>query len=199
MVEEVRACRVCADLPMGPRPILQAGPGARVLIVGQAPGRRAHLAGRPFEDPSGDRLRDWLGVDRDTFYDPESFALIPMGFCYPGTGRAGDIAPRAECAPLWRARLLAGLPDLRLTLLFGRFAIGWHLPDARHLSVASLARQSHGDGPVPLPHPSPRNNRWLRTHPWFEAEVLPSIKARVQAALAPGAEVSAGQAADAHP
>ena len=189
LLEEVRACRACADLPMGPRPVLQAGAGARVLIVGQAPGRRAHLAGRPFDDPSGERLRDWLGVDRTAFYDPSLFALVPMGFCYPGTGRAGDMAPRVECAPLWRDRLLARLPGLRLTLLLGRFAIGWHLPAERGRTIAAMlhGRGVGPDAPVPLPHPSPRNNRWLRNHPWFEAEVLPGLKAQVRTALGTGA------------
>ena len=196
LLAEVRACRACADLPMGPRPVLQAGAGARVLIVGQAPGRRAHLAGRPFDDPSGERLRGWLGIDRAAFYDPSLFALVPMGLCYPGTGAAGDFAPRAACAPLWRARVLAGMPDVRLVLLLGRHAIGWHLPGERSRSIAAmLAHRPLGPGaPVPLPHPSPRNNRWLARHPWFEADVVPAVRVLVRDALHGDASVGGRRA-----
>ena len=180
----MRACRACTDLPLGPRPILQAGAGARILIVGQAPGRRAHLAGRPFDDPSGDRLRIWLGVDRAAFYDPGKFALVPMGFCYPGTGPSGDFAPRAACARLWRPGLLAALPDLRLTLLLGRHAIAWHLPAARGpISGLLCGRRPEEFAAVPMPHPSPRNNRWLRLNPWFEGQTLPAVRIAVREAL----------------
>ncbi|HUH37518.1 MAG TPA: uracil-DNA glycosylase family protein [Spongiibacteraceae bacterium] len=188
LLREVRQCRICEDLPLGPRPVLQAGRSARILIASQAPGRRAHASGLPFDDASGDRLRDWLGVDRDTFYDPALFAIVPMGFCFPGTGRGGDLPPRPECAPAWRHAVLEKLPDLALTLAIGQYAIAWHLPEQRKVALTETVRQwrSHWPALLPMPHPSPRNNRWLKQNPFFEAEILPVLRARVAQLIAPG-------------
>jgi uracil-DNA glycosylase len=186
LLAEIRACRACADLPLGPRPILQAGQGARILIVGQAPGRITHAKNRPFDDPSGVRLRDWLGVDRETFYDPTRFAIAPMGFCFPGTGKGGDLPPRPECASLWRSRLIAALGDIELTILLGQYAQRWHLGGAAGLKLSDRAAawRDHWPHLLPLPHPSPRNIAWFRRHLWFEAEVIPALKARVAEVLA---------------
>ncbi len=186
LLEEVRACRHCAAaLPHPPRPVLQLDPRARILIAGQAPGRRVQESGVPFDDPSGDRLRDWLGLDREAFYDPGRVAILPMGLCYPGRGRSGDLPPRPECAPLWRDRLLASLSSLRLSLIIGSHALDWHLPD----HPASLTDSVRGWREFPprvlaLPHPSPRNNIWLKKNPWFERELLPELRRRVTQALA---------------
>jgi uracil-DNA glycosylase len=187
LLAEVRACRLCAvHLPLGPRPILQLDRRARILIAGQAPGRRAHDTGVPFADASGDRLRDWLGVDAATFYDPTHFAILPMGFCYPGRGAAGDRPPRPECAPAWRARLLAQLPAVALTLVLGRFALDFHLGDRQAATLTETVRawRDHWPTCLPLPHPSPRNNRWLAANPWFATEVVPALRARVRTLLA---------------
>ncbi len=184
LATEVRACRACPDLPHGPRPIIQVSDGARILIVGQAPGRRVHDTGVPWNDPSGDRLRMWLGVDRETFYGRD-FAIIPTGLCYPGSGARGDYPPPRRCAPLWFARLRALLPDIRLTLLIGRYAQAYHLAgrDAR-LGVAWHARHGADYGALwPLPHPSGRNNQWLARHPWFAGEILPLLRKRVREVL----------------
>lgn len=185
LLREVRACVLCAaHLPLGPRPVLQLHRGARILVAGQAPGRKVHASGRPFTDASGDRLRDWLGVDESTFYDPERLAIMPMGFCYPGTGRSGDLPPRPECAATWRAALLAKLPALELTLVIGQYALAYHLPEATG-SLTETVRdwRRHWPTLVPLPHPSPRNNLWLRNNPWFERDVLPALRARVRTLL----------------
>ena len=186
LLSEVRACRRCEpDLPFGARPILQLDHRARLLIVGQAPGRKAHEAGLPFSDASGDRLRSWMGVDRTTFYDASRIAILPMGLCYPGTGAGGDLPPRAECAPAWRSALLAHLPRVELTLLIGRYALDWHLPESRGRPVSAVVAgwASHWPRLLPMPHPSPRNQRWLRERPWFEAQILPALQARVRELL----------------
>jgi uracil-DNA glycosylase len=185
LLDQVRACHLCADLPLGPRPILQLHPEARILVASQAPGRRAHGAGIPFDDPSGDRLRDWLGLDRATFYDPRRLAVLPMGLCFPGTGKGGDLPPRPECAAAWRERLLAQLANLRLTLVIGQYALAWHLPEAKGSLTARVAAwREYGPGLLPLPHPSPRNQLWLKRNPWFEAELVPRLRERVAEALA---------------
>lgn len=195
LAARIRACDLCAAvLPLGPRPVFQADPRAPVLIVGQAPGRRVHVSGLPFDDPSGDRLRRWLGVDRAAFYDPRRFALVPMGFCYPGTGSGGDLPPRPECAAAWRERLLAQLSRVELTLVLGRYARDWHLPEDRSKSMAhSVERwRTLPDGMLVLPHPSPRNQGWFRDHPWFELELVPTMRAQVARLLDPA---PAGEAA----
>jgi uracil-DNA glycosylase len=183
LLREVRACRACAaHLPLGPRPVLRAGPAARILIVGQAPGTRVHHTGIPWNDPSGDRLRDWLQFDRALFYNTDRIAIIPMGFCYPGKGASGDLPPRPECAPLWHRRLLETLSELQLKLLVGKYAQDYYL-GTRRQPLAATVRQFEQYLPeyFPLPHPSPRNLRWFRNHPWFETEVLPALQARVSA------------------
>lgn len=185
LLERVRACTLCQGLPLGPRPLLQAGSGARILIAGQAPGRRAHLSGIPFDDISGERLRAWLGLTREQFYDASRVAIIPMGLCFPGTGKSGDLPPRPECAPAWRAPLLASLPQIALTVVLGRYALAWHCPEQARAKLSdAVAAWLKAPGPViPLPHPSPRNMAWLKRHPWFEAEVLPLLRERIQLAL----------------
>lgn len=182
LLQEVRACRLCeASLPLGPRPVLQLDARARLLIAGQAPGRRVHESGVPFQDPSGDRLREWLGVDTVTFYDAKKVAILPMGFCFPGSGRSGDLPPRPECADTWRTRLLGHLPHVELTLVIGKYAIAWHLPEHENqrLTEVVAAWKHHWPKVLPMPHPSPRNRRWLRENPWFERDVLPLLRARV--------------------
>lgn len=184
LLVEVRACTLCsAQLTHGPRPVLQASATARILIAGQAPGARVHRSGIPFDDASGERLRRWMGIDRQLFYDPAFIAIVPMGFCYPGAGRSGDLAPRPECAPAWRARLLAQMPDLQLTLLIGQYALRWHLHGSTHPTLTQTVRawRTHWPQVLPLPHPSPRNNRWFKRNPWFDDEVLAVLGPRVQA------------------
>ncbi|QSP93546.1 uracil-DNA glycosylase family protein [Marinobacter salinisoli] len=185
LVRRVRACTLCREvLPHSPRPVIQLSEAARILVVGQAPGRRVHETGLPFNDPSGDRLREWMGITRDTFYDEQQLAILPMGFCYPGTGKSGDLPPRPECAPAWRQVLLDRLPNIELTLLIGQYAQNWHLP-AGGKTVAENVSQWRRYWPevMPMPHPSPRNNLWLRRHPWFETEAVPALRERVAAVL----------------
>ena len=185
MLVAIRACRVCAaELPLGPRPIVQVGAGARLLIVGQAPGARVHASGVPWDDASGERLRDWLGIDKARFYDPE-VAIVPVGFCYPGRGGGGDLPPRKECAPLWLDRLLAHLPRIELTVLIGSYAQQQFLGTAnrRSLTETVIAFADYAPRFIPVPHPSPRNTAWFLRHPWFERELLPMLRARVHAVL----------------
>lgn len=194
LLAQVRACTLCAPLlPLGPRPVLQWHPDARILIAGQAPGRKVHDSGVPFNDASGERLRAWLGLGKDVFYDACRVAILPMGFCFPGTGKSGDLPPRPECAATWRAPLLAGLPRVQLTLVLGQYAQAWHLPTPQGEAAQGVTEQVQGwrerlQGPgphtLPLPHPSPRNNLWLQRNPWFAQDVLPALQARVAAALA---------------
>ncbi|MBI1211098.1 MAG: uracil-DNA glycosylase family protein [Alphaproteobacteria bacterium] len=188
LLTEIRACRVCAaELPHEPRPVLQARPSARLVIVGQAPGTRVHASGTPFTDPSGDRLRSWLGIDSETFYDERRIAIIPMGFCFPGLDdKGGDLPPRRECAPLWREKLFSALKHVELTLLVGQYAQAWHLKERRKSSLTETVQAWREYGPdfIPLPHPSWRNNAWVKKNPWFETELLPVLRKRVAAALA---------------
>jgi uracil-DNA glycosylase len=181
----VHACRLCAAaLAHGVRPVVQLHPSARILVAGQAPGRKVHASGVPFDDASGERLREWIGVTRDEFYDARRFAILPMGFCYPGSGASGDLPPRPECAPTWRARVLAQLPAIRLTLVLGQYAQAYHLPDAsRSVTDAVRAWRTTWPRAIALPHPSPRNNIWLQRNPWFAAEVLPTLRKRVRKLL----------------
>jgi uracil-DNA glycosylase len=193
LLTAVRACRICVDQPAGaplphaPRPVFQIDPAARVLIAGQAPGTRVHLAGRPFADPSGDRLRRWLGIGPEVFYDSSRLAILPMGFCVPGLSAAGaDLPPRRECAPAWRARMLAGLPRLQVVVTLGVPAAAWHLGLEGRAGLAEVLanwRLHAGRSPAvfTLPHPSWRNNALLRRHPWIEREIVPAL----QKALAP--------------
>lgn len=188
LLAEIRACRLCAAaLPLGPKPVLRLGLGARLLIVGQAPGTRVHATGIPWNDPSGDRLREWLGMDRDTFYDERRIAIVPVGLCYPGRGRNGDLPPRRECAPTWFPRLKPFLETVRLTLLVGAHAQAYHLGPLRKRDLTATVRAFRDYLPAffPLPHPSPRNIGWLRRHPWFEREVRPALREAVEAALQP--------------
>ena len=185
LLKEVRACTICAkQLPLGARPILQLSAKARILIAGQAPGRKVHESGIPFDDASGDRLRDWMGIGRDAFYDEQQVAILPMGFCYPGTGKSGDLPPRPECAPQWRDALLQHMKAVELTLVIGAYAMAWHL-DADAGSLTEVVRnwKVHWPQVLPLPHPSPRNNIWLAKNPWFGREVLPELRARVKMVL----------------
>lgn len=184
LLAQVRACTLCqAHLPLGPRPVVQLDPRARILIVGQAPGRKVHESGVPFDDASGERLRDWLGVTREEFYDPAKFAIVPMGLCYPGGGKSGDNPPRPECVPAWRTQLLAHLRKIELTLVLGQHAHAYHFTGKQSLTERVSYWRSYWPQQVPMPHPSPRNNLWLRRNPWFEAEVVPTLQRRVAALL----------------
>jgi uracil-DNA glycosylase len=184
LAAEIRSCRVCADyLPLGPRPVFQVSTTARLLIASQAPGTKVHETGPPFNDASGDRLRAWLEMGRDTFYDVSRVAIVPMGFCYPGRlPRGGDRPPRPECAPLWRARLLAAMPDMRLTLLVGAYAQA-HVLGAGPMGERVRRFRDFLPHFFPLPHPSWRTTGWERRNPWFEAETLPALRQAVAAAL----------------
>lgn len=186
LLAEVRACEHCAaHLPLGPRPVLQLHPRARILVASQAPGRKVHETGVPFDDASGERLRAWLGVTREQFYDPTLFAIVPMGLCYPGTGASGDRPPRPECAPRWREPLLHVLGGLQLTLVIGRYAADYHLPHERDGLTAAIRHwRRYWPSIVPLPHPSPANNRWLAANRWFERDLVPRLQRRVAAVLA---------------
>lgn len=188
LMADIRACELCkASLPFGPRPIVQADPEFRILIVGQAPGRKVHESGVPFDDVSGDRLREWLGMSREDFYNPKKVAILPMGFCYPGTGKSGDLPPRPECAPAWREQLLGYLQSIELMVVIGQYAQANHLEGGkRSVTEHVKAWWAHWPAVVPLPHPSPRNNRWLARNHWFEVELLPQLKQRVQDVLSPG-------------
>ncbi|KAA1174915.1 uracil-DNA glycosylase family protein [Marinobacter salinexigens] len=186
LIRKVRACTLCAGaLDHEPRPVIQLSESSRILVVGQAPGRRVHETGLPFNDPSGDRLRQWMGITRDTFYDEQKLAILPMGFCYPGTGKSGDLPPRPECAPAWRMALLDRLKNIELTLVIGQYAHAWHLPEPSGSVTENVKRwREFWPSVVPLPHPSPRNNRWLRTNPWFESDVVPALQQVVRDTLA---------------
>lgn len=179
---DISACTRCAaELPAGPRPVVQFSATSRIVIISQAPGSRVHASGVPFDDPSGDRLRTWMGVDKDAFYDASRIAIMPMGFCYPGKGKSGDLPPRRECAPLWHERLLDCLPEDRLTLLVGTYAQAAYLPNPAKRPMTALIQDFRSFGPnvFPLPHPSWRVVLWMRQHPWFEAELLPALQAAV--------------------
>ncbi|MEW6415866.1 MAG: uracil-DNA glycosylase family protein [Pseudomonadota bacterium] len=186
LLARVRACTVCAPyLPNPPKPILRASPTARLLIVGQAPGRRVFETGIPWNDPSGDQLRLWLGMTRDQFYDESRIAIVPTEFCYPGTVHGSDLPPRPECAPLWHPVLRAAMPDIQLTLLIGAYAQAYYLGKRRGRTLTDTVAAWRDFAPdfLPLPHPSPRNRAWLKRNPWFETEVLPSLRKRVGDAL----------------
>ncbi|QLC26213.1 uracil-DNA glycosylase family protein [Parasphingopyxis algicola] len=185
LLPSIRDCRLCAGtIPEPIRPVLQAHRSARILIAGQAPGRKVQASGVPFDDASGERLRDWMGVDRETFYDPARIAILPMAFCYPGKGKSGDLPPPPVCAETWRETLLAKLPNLRLTLVIGQYAMGWHLDTPRRTLTETVRNWRDFDAAtLPLPHPSPRNNIWLAKNPWFGEDLLPHLRSRVACAL----------------
>ncbi len=186
LIDQVRHCTLCAEhLPHGVRPVVQIHPNAKILIAGQAPGRKVHESGIPFDDASGDRLREWMGISKETFYNDELIAILPMGFCYPGKGTSGDKPPRPECAAAWREQLLQQLPNLELILAIGQYAQAYHLPDKKKTLTETVLRwQEYDKGTrptvLPLPHPSPRNNIWLKKNPWFEQEILPTLKQRIK-------------------
>ena len=182
ILREVRACTLCAShLPLTPNPVVQLHPNAQILIAGQAPGRKVHDSGIPFNDVSGQRLREWMGVESEFFYNPEKVAILPMGFCYPGTGKSGDLPPRPECAVQWRDRLLEQLPNIRLTILIGQYAQNWHLGSNKKANLTETVKawQEYWPSVLPLPHPSPRNNRWLKNNPWFETDVVPALQQKI--------------------
>jgi uracil-DNA glycosylase len=184
LVKDIRGCRVCAA-HLEPRPVIWVHPHARILIAGQAPGRIVHETGIPWNDRSGDRLRDWMGLDRETFYERRNIAVAAMGFCFPGTVKGADLPPRKECAPLWRPRLLPLLKNLQLTLLVGAYAHRYHLGSAARRTLGETVRdwRTYPDDVLPLPHPSWRNTAWLKRNPWFEAELVPELRRRVSLAL----------------
>jgi len=186
LLRDIRRCAICNNLPLGPAPLLQAGANARILIAGQAPGRKTHEKGRPFDDASGKRLRAWLGVNEDEFYNPDLFAIVPMGFCFPGTGKGGDLPPRPECAAQWRSPLLHLLPHIQLTLILGQYAMDWHLgprnAETRQSQTLTGTVERWSEfwpDILPLPHPSPRNIRWFKKNPWFEDDVIPILQQRI--------------------
>ena len=186
LLSEVGRCAVCAaNLPLGPRPIVQMGGAARVLVIGQAPGSKVHASGVPWRDRSGDRLREWMGIDEEMFYDENRVALIPMGLCYPGAGASGDLPPRPECAPLWHERLLSLLPERRLTLLVGAHAQAYYLKGRGKTNMSDTVRDFHRHLPgiFPLPHPSWRSTIWMRKNPWFQQEALGALRAEVARAM----------------
>ncbi|MEM7208151.1 MAG: uracil-DNA glycosylase family protein [Pseudomonadota bacterium] len=182
LLTQARACTHCeGDLPLGANPVLRAHCKSRVLIVGQAPGTRVHASGIPWDDPSGDRLRTWLNVDKDTFYDERKFAIVPMGFCYPGKGKSVDLPPRRECAPLWHKPVLSHLQNIELTLLIGQYAQAYYLnDDFKTLTERVLNWRETPEGYLPLPHPSPRNQLWLKRNGWFERDLVPVLAAQIE-------------------
>jgi uracil-DNA glycosylase len=188
LLKDIRACRICAEhLPHEPRPVLRAKTTARLCIAGQAPGTRVHASGMPFTDPSGDRLRDWLGIDKAAFYDETRVAIVPMGFCFPGLdAKGGDRPPRKECAPAWRNKVFGNLKRVELTLLVGSYAQVWHLKGRTKPTLTETVKawREYGPAMIPLPHPSWRNNAWIKRNPWFEAELLPHLRRRVSRILA---------------
>lgn len=186
LLEEIRKCAVCQEhLPLGPRPIISAHPESKIAIIGQAPGSKVHDTGIPWDDPSGKQLRNWLGVTDAQFYDEMLFALLPMGFCYPGKGKSGDLPPRPECAPLWHKRLLDQMPQLKLTILIGQYAQHHYLKSKKRKNLTETVRsfEDYLPGYFVLPHPSPRNRFWLGKNPWFESDVLPELKSKAQQIL----------------
>ena len=183
LLSQVRKCTECkAHLPLGPKPILRIGGQARLLIIGQAPGTKVHETGIPWNDPSGNRLREWLGLSPEQFYDERKVAIMPMGFCYPGKGSAGDLPPRPECAPLWHDKILKYLPNIKLTLLIGQYSQARYLGNRRKENLTETVRawrEYIDEGYLPLVHPSPRNGIWLKKNPWFEKETIPVLKKKI--------------------
>jgi uracil-DNA glycosylase len=207
LVAEILACRICVESPKGrplphePRPVVRPSAAARVLIAGQAPGTKVHVSGMPFADASGDRLRDWLGVSYEEFYDVRNFAIVPMGFCFPGQDAKGsDLPPRRECAPAWRSRLMALMPEIDLVLTIGQYAQAWHMGSARSASLTETVMNwravfSSPARPrvLPLPHPSWRNIGWAKRNPWFETDLLPFLKMEIRRRLSPNSSKASPQ------
>ena len=185
LLAEVRSCRICSDsLPLGPRPVLQLHPNAKIIIAGQAPGKKVHKTGIPFDDASGNRLREWMGIPKDVFYDANQIAILPMGFCYPGTGNSGDLPPRRECEQKWRKQLLGQLPGIEMTMVLGKYAQDYHFGKSKNsLTELVSSWKIYWPRMVPLPHPSPRNNIWLSKNLWFEAELIPLLRASISQIL----------------
>jgi len=186
LLKEVQACTICTKhLPLGPRPIVSAHYKSKIVIIGQAPGTAVHASGIPWDDKSGENLRKWMDVDKAEFYDPEKFAIIPMGFCYPGRGKTGDLPPRKECAPLWHEALMSELKEIQLILLIGKYAQDYYLPAVKKVTLTEKVRNYRDFLPefMVLPHPSPRNNIWQAKNEWFRHEVLPELKLQVKGIL----------------
>uniref|UniRef100_UPI00404AD86C uracil-DNA glycosylase family protein n=1 Tax=Fulvivirga sp. TaxID=1931237 RepID=UPI00404AD86C len=183
LLKEIRTCVLC-PLPHGHRPVMAAHPKSKIVIIGQAPGRKVHESGVPWDDKSGDNLRKWLGVTHEQFYDPALFAILPMGFCYPGTGKSGDLPPRPECAPQWHSKVLDHLKETELTLLIGQYAQEYYLQKSEQSLTETVKNyKAYLPNYFVLPHPSPRNNIWMKKNPWFGDNVLPALKNRISAAL----------------
>lgn len=183
--QEIRQCRLCeANLPLGPNPVFRGNASAKILIAGQAPGTAVHKTSIPFNDPSGVRLRQWMGVSNDTFYNEDQIAIIPMGFCYPGKGKSGDLPPRPECAETWRKKLLLELPNIQLVLAIGQYAQAYHLAGKKQKTLTETVKnwRQYMPAVLPLPHPSPRNNIWLKRNPWFE-EVIKELQKTINRLL----------------
>ncbi|AXT18693.1 uracil-DNA glycosylase family protein [Flavobacteriaceae bacterium AU392] len=183
LLNKIKHCDICKDhLPLGPRPVAEAHPDSKIIIIGQAPGTKVHASGIPWDDPSGRQLRKWLGVTDEEFYDATKFAIVPMGFCYPGKGKTGDLPPRPECAPQWHQQLLDKMPNVELVLLIGMYAQNYYLKkDAKRTLTETVANyKEYLPRYLPLPHPSPRNRFWLTKNPWFDVEVLPELQKRVK-------------------
>lgn len=186
IISEAKNCRFCeAHLPLGPRPVFSVHPKSKILVIGQAPGTKVHATGIPWNDPSGNELRRWMDVDRETFYNPEIFGIMPMGFCYPGRGKGGDLPPRPECAPTWHQRLYSEMPDIKLTLLIGQYAQKYYLGASRKKTLTETVHsfETYLPGFFPLVHPSPRNRLWQRRNPWFEDQVVPALRELVHGFL----------------
>ena len=186
LLHNISQCTICEKhLPLGPRPIVSAHPNAKIIIIGQAPGTSVHKTGIPWDDPSGKQLRKWLGVTDEVFYDETKIALMPMGFCYPGKGKSGDLPPRKECAIHWRSKVLEQLRNIEFTLVIGQYAAKWHFPELNHLNLTDTVKQvcATPSDKLVLPHPSPRNFAWFKRNPWFEGEVVPNIKQKVKMIL----------------
>jgi len=183
LLTEIKGCKVCKDfLPNTPKPIIQVSANSKIVIIGQAPGQKVHNSGIPWEDASGENLRNWLGVSRQAFYDEELFALIPMGFCYPGTGKSGDLPPRPECAVLWHQQILSLMPKIKLTLLIGLYAQNYFLKDHANSTLTETVKNYNKYLPnfLPLPHPSPRNNIWQKKNYWFKENVIPILQEKIK-------------------
>ena len=183
LVKEVRACTLCAKhLPFDPNPVVRPSSTARILIIGQAPGTRVHATGIPWNDPSGDKLREWMGLDRELFYSSKKIAIMPTGFCYPGKGKSGDLPPRPECAPTWHPRLMQHMRKIELILLIGMYAQKYYLQESAQKTLTETVRMWRQFAPLylPMPHPSPRNKLWLKKNPWFESECVPALQKKVK-------------------